>query len=134
MVEKKQQENPQVKFKEEEAKVEPVDVGHGIIGVIDYSQPRPKADPNAYTVSEEVLIGQGTFARVYRCSLTSNGKFVAVKKLTQDKKYKSRELQIHKEMYHMNIVRVFHAYFTQTNGVTMLNIVMDFVPTSVFRI
>jgi serine/threonine protein kinase len=66
--------------------------------------------------------------------LVKDGKFVAVKKLVQDKRYKSRELQIHKEMYHMNIVRVFHAYFTQNSGQTLLNIVMDFIPTSVFRI
>jgi serine/threonine protein kinase len=117
-------------------KVEVVeDERHGEIGIVDYSLPRPKADANAYEFSEEVLVGQGTFAKVYRCSLIKNGKYVSVKRLVQNKKYKSRELQIHKELYHVNIVRVFHAFFTQDHtGQTVLNIVMDFIPTSVFRI
>ena len=45
------------------------------------------------------------------CTLKSTGKIVAVKKIKQDKTYKSRELQIHKEMHHQNVVRMRHAYF-----------------------
>ena len=55
--------------------------------------------------------GVGTFAEVYMCTLQSTGKIVAVKKIKQNKTYKSRELQIHKEMHHQNIVRLRHAYF-----------------------
>ena len=53
----------------------------------------------------------GTFAEVYMCTMQSTGKIVAVKKIKQNKTYKSRELQIHKEMHHQNIVRLRHAYF-----------------------
>lgn len=45
------------------------------------------------------------------CTMQSTGKIVAVKKIKQNKTYKSRELQIHKEMHHQNIVRLRHAYF-----------------------
>jgi hypothetical protein len=75
-------EKASVTFNEEEKKVNTQeDEKHGEIGIIDYSQPRPKADANAYEFSEEVLVGQGTFAKVYRCSLVKNGKYVSVKKL-----------------------------------------------------
>ena len=49
------------------------------------------------------------------CTLKSTGKTVAVKKIKQNKKYKSRELQIHKELHHQNVVRLRHAYFVQLN-------------------
>lgn len=87
------------------------------------------------------------------CTLKSTGKIVAVKKLKQDKQYKSRELQIHKEMHHQNIVRMRHAYFVQLNKKpkakedgkikkkkkkeveeAQLNIVMDYIPSNVYRI
>ena len=86
------------------------------------------------------------------CTLKSTGKIVAVKKIRQNKKYKSRELQIHKELHHQNIVRMRHAYFVQLNKKAQaakkdkkkkknseaeeaqLNIVMDYMPSNVFRI
>ena len=55
----------------------------------------------------------GTFATVYMSTLKSTGKNVAVKKITQDKNYKNRELQIHKELHHQNVVRMLHAYFVE---------------------
>jgi hypothetical protein len=38
------------------------------------------------------MIAQGTFAKVYMCTIAKTGKVIAVKRLKQDKKYKSREL------------------------------------------
>ena len=69
-------------------------------------------------------------------TLAETGQIVAVKKLKQDKKYKSRELQILKEMHHCNIVRTQHAYFEpgEKPEDIMLNIVMDYIPTNVYRI
>ena len=66
-------------------------------------------------------------------TLASNGLVVAVKKLKQDKKYKSRELQIHKEMHHQNIVRIQHAFFSEGKD-GKLNIIMDYIPTNIYRI
>ena len=91
------------------------------------------------------------------CTLKSTGKIVAVKKIKQDKTYKSRELQIHKEMHHQNVVRMRHAYFVdeskkdkpkedgdglkkkkkekkKQNDSARLNIVMDYIPSNVYRI
>ena len=83
------------------------------------------------------------------CTLKSTGKIVAVKKLKQDKTYKSRELQIHKEMHHQNVVRMRHAYFVEQKKDkgdkdkkkkkkivenAQLNIVMDYIPSNVHRV
>ncbi len=64
---------------------------------------------------------------------------VAVKRLVLDKKVKSRELQIMKELHHQNIIRILHGFFTQdftSEGLreTKLNIVMDFIPGTLTRI
>ena len=95
-------EEEEKKKKEEEDKANEADEEsdhHGRI-YIDYRQPRPSAFPQQYKFTNEIKCGHGTFATVYMCTLASNGLVVAVKKLKQDKKYKSRELQIHKEMHH----------------------------------
>ena len=39
-----------VKFKEEEKAPVVENVGHGETNIINYSKPRPKADPTAYAV------------------------------------------------------------------------------------
>ena len=72
---------------------------HGRIHV-DYRLPRPNNFPQTYEFTREVKCGVGTFAEVFMCTMKSTGKIVAVKKIRQDKTYKSRELQIHKELHH----------------------------------
>lgn len=62
--------------------------------------------PQTYEFSQQIMIAQGTFAKVYMCTIAKTQKVIAVKRLKQDKKYKSRELQIHKEMHHQNIVKI----------------------------
>ena len=61
---------------------------------------------------------------------------MAVKKVLQDKRYKNREVQIIKELYHPNIIGLKHAFFTQGEkpDEIYLNMVMDFVPETVHRI
>ena len=98
--------------------------------------------PQKYEYTREVKCGVGTFAEVFMCTLKSTGKNVAVKKIRQDKTYKSRELQIHKEMHHQNIVRLRHAYFVEQDkeakkkkdDEAFMHIVMDYIPTTVHRV
>ena len=61
---------------------------------------------------------------------------VAIKKVYQDKRYKNRELQIMKELFHSNIVKLEHAFYTQGDAPDeiYLNMVMDYVPETVFRV
>ena len=57
-----------------------------------------------------------------------------MKRLKQNKKYKNRELAILKEMRHPNIIKMQHAFFTQGEDASYLNIVMDYIPMTVHRI
>jgi len=83
------------------------------------------------------MIARGTFASVYMCTIEKTQKIVAVKRLKQDKKFKSRELQIHKELFHQNIIKIQHAFFSNETALpddAMLNIVMDLIPSNVFKV
>jgi len=44
--------------------------------------------------------------------VAETGETVAIKKVYQDKRYKNRELQIMKELYHPNVITLKHAFFT----------------------
>lgn len=43
---------------------------------------------------------------------------MAIKKVYQDKRYKNRELQIMKELYHPNVIALKHAFYTQGDKVS----------------
>ena len=47
-----------------------------------------------------------------------NNQVVAIKKVYQDKRYKNRELQIMKELCHINVVSLKHAFYTQGDKVS----------------
>ena len=68
--------------------------------------------------------------------MNENSETVAIKKVYQDKRYKNRELQIMKELYHPNVITLKHAFYTQGDkpDEIYLNVVMDYVPETVFRI
>ena len=70
------------------------------------------------------------------CRLEKTNTVVAVKKLIYNKDYKTRELMIHREMHHQNIVRMRDAYFVKQkkkSGKSQVNIVMDYIPFNVHR-
>ena len=58
------------------------------------------------------------------------------KKLKQNKKFKNRELAILKELYHPNVIRMQHAFFTSGEKIddSFLNIIMDYIPMNIHRI
>jgi len=41
-----------------------------------------------------MMIGQGTFGKVFKSTIKKSGQIVAVKKVFQDPKYKNREVEI----------------------------------------
>jgi serine/threonine protein kinase len=61
---------------------------------------------------------------------------VAIKKVYQDKRYKNRELQIMKELFHPNVITMKHAFYTSGDkqDEVYLNVVMDYIPETVYRI
>ena len=60
---------------------------------------------------------------------------VAIKKVLQDKRFKNRELQIIRQLSHPNIVRLKHCYYSGgERGDVYLNLVLEYVPDTVYRI
>lgn len=63
------------------------------------------------------------------------GEPVAIKKVLQDKRYKNRELQIMHLLDHPNTVQLKHYFFSTTEKNELyLNLVLEFVPETVFRV
>ena len=55
--------------------------------------------------------------------------------MLQDKRFKNRELQIMKMMGHCNVVELKHCFYTTTDkDEVFLNLVLEFVPETVYRI
>lgn len=86
-----------------------------------------------YTVSN--LIGSGSFGSVYKATDNKTGQTVAIKKVFQDKRYKNRELSIMSELDHPAVVKLLRFFYTEAEkkGDVYLNLVMEFVPDSLFR-
>ena len=88
------------------------------------------------TYNAERVIGNGSFGVVYQARVSETGEVVAIKKVYQDKRYKNRELQIMKELYHPNVITMKHAFYTSGDKTdeVYLNVVMDYIPETVYRV
>lgn len=73
---------------------------------------------------------------MYQARVSETGEVVAIKKVYQDKRYKNRELQIMKELYHPNVITMKHAFYTSGDKTdeVYLNVVMDYIPETVYRV
>ncbi|KAJ8350537.1 hypothetical protein SKAU_G00256670 [Synaphobranchus kaupii] len=92
--------------------------------------------PQEVSYSDTKVIGNGSFGVVYQAKLCDSGELVAIKKVLQDKRFKNRELQIMRKLDHCNIVRL--RYFFYSSGdkkdEVYLNLVLDYVPETVYRV
>lgn len=60
---------------------------------------------------------------------------MAIKKVLQDRRYKNRELQLMRTMDHPNVVGLKHCFFSTTsNNELFLNLVMEYVPETMYRV
>jgi serine/threonine protein kinase len=80
------------------------------------------------------VIGKGAFGVVYSARCPS-GQVVAIKKVLQDPRSKSRELDILKLLNHPNCISLKKSHKTtgKKSSEIFLNIVMDFMPTSLHQ-
>ena len=63
------------------------------------------------------------------------GEAVAIKKVLQDRRYKNRELQLMRVMDHPNVISLKHRFFSTTSTDELfLNLVMEYVPESMYRV
>ena len=51
--------------------------------------------------------------------VAETGEIVAIKKVYQDKRYKNRELQIMKELFHPSVITMKHAFYTTGDKVSV---------------
>lgn len=97
--------------------------------IVDESSPQNYAWIN--------VIGQGTFGVVYKAQEITTGKTVAIKKVFQDPKYRNREFSIISELNHDNAIKIHNYFFTkgeENPDDIYLNIVMDFIPDTLYRV
>jgi len=87
-------------------------------------------------LTNEKVIGNGSFGVVFQATLVETGEVVAVKKVLQDKRFKNRELQIMKQLRHTNVVELKNCYYSKGDKPeeVYLNLVLEFVPETIYRI
>eukprot|EP01054_Gregarina_sp_Poly1_P005104 Gregarina_sp_Poly_1__5103@NODE_2700_length_1810_cov_76_855422_g1713_i0_p1_GENE_NODE_2700_length_1810_cov_76_855422_g1713_i0NODE_2700_length_1810_cov_76_855422_g1713_i0_p1_ORF_typecomplete_len388_score29_69Pkinase/PF00069_25/2_1e63Pkinase_Tyr/PF07714_17/1_1e35Kinaselike/PF14531_6/1e15Kdo/PF06293_14/1_4e07FTA2/PF13095_6/96FTA2/PF13095_6/0_0006Pkinase_fungal/PF17667_1/6_3e05WaaY/PF06176_11/0_00021APH/PF01636_23/0_0072APH/PF01636_23/6_5e02RIO1/PF01163_22/0_022YrbLPhoP_reg/PF10707_9/0_087Choline_kina len=86
------------------------------------------------------VLGNGSFGVVCEARCIETNEQVAIKKVLQDPRYKNRELDVMKQLYHPNVVALRDYFYTegQTSdgeGIQRyLSVVMEFVPETVYKV
>ncbi len=73
---------------------------------------------------------------MFKATIAETGETVAIKKVFQDKRYKNRELEILKTLHHANCVEMRQFFYTngEKPDEVYLNVVMDFIPDTLYRV
>lgn len=81
-----------------------------------------------YTI--EKVIGEGAFGTVYLIYSLETGERVALKKICEDTRYKSRELETLQSIHHPNCLTLLHHFVSESQSTKMLylNLVTEYVP------
>jgi len=87
-------------------------------------------------LTNEKVIGNGSFGVVFQATLVETGENVAVKNVLQDNRFKNRELQIMKQLKHPNVVELKNCFYSKGDkpDEVYLNLVLEFVPETIYRI
>lgn len=92
---------------------------------------------HAISYAADRVIGTGSFGVVYQATVVESGESVAIKKVLQDRRFKNRELQIMSLLAHPNVISLKHCFYSNANKngeeQLYLNLVMDFVPSTLHR-
>eukprot|EP00339_Tiarina_fusa_P018076 CAMPEP_0117034398 /NCGR_PEP_ID=MMETSP0472-20121206/24494_1 /TAXON_ID=693140 ORGANISM="Tiarina fusus, Strain LIS" /NCGR_SAMPLE_ID=MMETSP0472 /ASSEMBLY_ACC=CAM_ASM_000603 /LENGTH=377 /DNA_ID=CAMNT_0004743559 /DNA_START=26 /DNA_END=1159 /DNA_ORIENTATION=+ len=87
------------------------------------------------SLSNEKVIGNGSFGVVFQATLNDTGETIAVKKVLQDKRFKNRELQIMRQLRHPNVVELKNCFYSNGDKDELyLNLVLEFIPETVYRV
>ncbi|CAN4103214.1 unnamed protein product [Withania somnifera] len=106
--------------------------GHIISTTIGGKNGEPKG---TISYMAERVVGTGSFGIVFQAKCLETGETVAIKKVLQDKRYKNRELQLMRLMDHPNVICLKHCFFSTTSRDELfLNLVMDYVPESLYKV
>ncbi|KAJ0735279.1 putative protein-serine/threonine kinase CMGC-GSK family [Helianthus annuus] len=108
------------------------ETGHIISTTIGGNNGEPK---QTVSYMAERVVGAGSFGIVFQAKCLETGETVAIKKVLQDKRYKNRELQLMRTMDHPNVVSLKHCFYSTTSKDELfLNLVMEYVPETIFRV
>ncbi|XP_009410923.2 shaggy-related protein kinase eta [Musa acuminata AAA Group] len=105
--------------------------GHIISTTIGGKNGEPK---QTISYMAERVVGAGSFGIVFQAKCLETGETVAIKKVLQDQRYKNRELQLMRSMDHPNVISLKHCFFTTSRDELFLNLVMEYVPETLFRV
>ncbi|GAM20864.1 hypothetical protein SAMD00019534_040390 [Acytostelium subglobosum LB1] len=89
---------------------------------------------NGVNYITEGVVGNGSFGVVTQAIVADTKELVAIKKVLQDQRFKNRELQIMKMLNHINVVQLKNSFFTSDNDEVYLNLVLEYVPDTVYRV
>lgn len=82
----------------------------------------------------EEQIGSGTFGKVYNGWIKDSGVRVAIKRVQQEKKYKTRELEMVKMLESPFIVKVLGTYTNSDAKYEYLNLIMESYESNFFEL
>ncbi len=88
------------------------------------------------TYNAEKIIGNGSFGVVFKARIAETGEPVAIKKVFQDPRYKNREFEILQNLHQVNNIEMRHAFYSKgdSDGEMYLNVVMDYIPDTIYRV
>lgn len=82
------------------------------------------------------VAGNGSFGVVYQAKVVETGESVAIKKVFQDRRFKNRELQIMRCVWHPNVVALkafFYSHDEVKKDDVYLNLVLEYIPETLYR-
>eukprot|EP00184_Porphyridium_aerugineum_P007347 CAMPEP_0184707374 /NCGR_PEP_ID=MMETSP0313-20130426/37237_1 /TAXON_ID=2792 /ORGANISM="Porphyridium aerugineum, Strain SAG 1380-2" /LENGTH=424 /DNA_ID=CAMNT_0027168949 /DNA_START=737 /DNA_END=2011 /DNA_ORIENTATION=- len=111
--------------------------GGGAGGGAQGSAQKEHKNMESISYSAAKVVGNGSFGVVFQATVCETGEIVAIKKVLQDRRFKNRELQIMRSLDHPNVVSLKHCFYSSGDGNdddVYLNLVLEFVPETVYRI
>lgn len=88
-------------------------------------------EPRELTYTEWKAVGQGSFGVVFRTKLLPENEDAAIKRVLQDQRFKNRELEIMRKVFHPNIVELKAFFHSTDKDDVYLNLVLEYVPGTV---
>ncbi|KAL9669505.1 hypothetical protein QQ045_007052 [Rhodiola kirilowii] len=79
----------------------------------------------------ERIVGSGSFGVVYQARSVETNEIVAIKKVLQDKRFKSRELSLMRLLGHPNVCQLRNCFFSVEKDDRYLNLVLEYVPETI---
>jgi len=104
------------------------------------SSERKDGDLSTVSYDAQKMIGHGSFGAVFLAIIVETGEQVAIKKVLQDKRFKSRELELMKQFErhpHPFVVRLKHHFTSYSKPKTeecYLNLVLEYIPETIHSV